>query len=107
MIPGSLLTNEYNSHFEPVQDEVDGWMFGIFLPAVLDPRFSIYADASLKKKMQIFVKTLTGRTITLDVEPTTQIGDQKGVARFWGLFGWFLWPRWLGPRSYHHNLVAK
>jgi len=61
----------------------------------------------VEKKMQIFVKTLTGRTITLDVEPTTQIGDQKGVARFWGLFGWFLWPRWLGPRSYHHNLVAK
>ena len=28
--------------------------------------------------MQIFVKTLTGKTITLDVEPTDTIEDVKG-----------------------------
>ena len=30
--------------------------------------------------------------------------DRRG---FWGLLGWFLWPKLLGPRSYHQNLVAK
>ena len=28
--------------------------------------------------MQIFVKTLTGKNITLDVEPTNTISDLKG-----------------------------
>ena len=56
--------------------------------------YAIHAEATLHlvlrlrggAKMQIFVRTLTGRTITLDVEPTdtvegvkTQIQDKEGI----------------------------
>lgn len=65
MIPGSLLTNQYNSHFEPFQHEVDGWMFGIFLPAVLDVTvLGLHADASLKKDANLR-KDLDGRNYNL------------------------------------------
>jgi len=36
-----------------------------------------FADGFLVHNMQIFVKTLTGQTITLDVEPSTTVGEVK------------------------------
>ena len=34
-------------------------------------------DAGVRGSMQIFVKTLTGKTITLDVEPSDTIDNVK------------------------------
>ena len=40
--------------------------------------FSLPTSFLFKRTMQIFVKTLTGKNITLDVEPTNTISDLKG-----------------------------
>ena len=43
----------------------------------------------LRGGMQIFVKTLTGKTITLDVEPSDTIENVKQKVRWSGVLEWF------------------
>ena len=71
------------THSVACQHEVAGWMF-----VVSASRFFLSTPTHRRKiPMQIFVKTLTGQTITLDVEATTKIGDQKGVGPGQTFFG--------------------
>ena len=47
------------------------------LPSLESLKKKKYKKIYKKNKMQIFVKTLTGKTITLDVEPSDTIDNVK------------------------------